>query len=135
MSVSHARYIIYNVRQPSIWRKLILRLSFETSSGRRRKAGHRVGLTDQPSCFQLRQRLSWQLKTLLHCWVIFFTTTAQDQIVKTYFSLESGGWWRDAVLPQFVCCELQLSQSQSNKVFIPPPPSYLSSSLISCCYL
>ena len=38
----------------------------------------------------------------------------------------------DAVLPQFVCCELQLSQSQSNKVFIPPPPSHLSSSCLSC---
>ena len=111
---------IYYVRQPSIWRKLILRLSLETLSMRQSAISP----------------FSWPLGHILHhhC-----SASNESQISKKSHSLfkhiligkRAAGVCGDCkfrccvaaattLVATFVCCEL--SQSQSNKVFIPPPP-------------
>ena len=112
---------IYYVRQPSIWRKLILRLSLETLSMRQ--------LANSP--------FSWPLGHILHhrC-----SASNESQISKKkshslfkhiLIGKRAAGVCGDykfwccvaaatTLVATFVCCEL--SQSQSNKVFIPPPP-------------
>ena len=90
-----------------------------------------------------------RLATFLH-WLIISITTAQHQMkVKniffsnTFSFLETGScgcwWWWVQIL--MLCCrggnlfavKLELSQSQSNKVFIPLPRSYFV--LFCCCRL